>query len=388
MSAELLLDNSKEVFQLDKDVLSFRLDTEDLSEVISKKLQKSENDVKVKNITDDYIAFRTKTTKKAYYSVEPVHCVIPPKGEQIVKISFSAKEGERIKLHGHKFRFEGFVIPADEKDKNAKDIFNEYTQKGVPVVGNSQRTFVQFSDNNENEITSATVTSKKSSGNLLSLPTTHARTPSDISEYAVTDEVDSNQNNENKTTLMDKIQSTEDQKITLSDMLTGNSVGTIQEEKKEVVETIGVIEDVKEDKKEEINNNDEVNNKKEVNPGLTLSEKIVEQPQPETKLIEEEEKKVEQPQPETKLVEEEEKKVEQPQPETKLVEEEEKKVETKVKEEPAKKTNLEVKEQNVFENQKGKIKNKVYEEDIKNIPDVFIFASVFALMLIGYYLVK
>lgn len=354
MSAELLLDNSKEVFQLDKDVLSFRLDTEDLSEVISKKLQKSENDVKVKNITDDYIAFRTKTTKKAYYSVEPVHCVIPPKGEQIVKISFSAKEGERIKLHGHKFRFEGFVIPADEKDKNAKDIFNEYTQKGVPVVGNSQRTFVQFSDNNENEITSATVTSKKSSGNLLSLPTTHARTPSDISEYAVTDEVDSNQNNENKTTLMDKIQSNEDQKITLSDMLTGNSVGTIQEEKKEVVETIGVIEDVKEDKKEEINNNDEVNNKKEVNPGLTLSEKIVEQPQPETKLVEEEEKKVE----------------------------------TKVKEEPVKKTNLEVKEQNVFENQKGKIKNKVYEEDIKNIPDVFIFASVFALMLIGYYLVK
>lgn len=371
MSAELLLDNSKEVFQLDKDVLSFRLDTEDLSEVISKKLQKSENDVKVKNITDDYIAFRTKTTKKAYYSVEPVHCVIPPKGEQIVKISFSAKEGERIKLHGHKFRFEGFVIPADEKDKNAKDIFYEYTQKGVPVVGNSQRTFVQFSDNNENEITSATVTSKKSSGNLLSLPTTHARTPSDISEYAVTDEVDSNQNNENKTTLMDKIQSNEDQKITLSDMLTGNSVGIIQEEKKEVVETIGVIEDVKEDKKEEINNKEEVNNKKEVNPGLTLSEKIVEQPQPETKLVEKEEKKVEQPQPETKLVEE-----------------EEKKVETKVKEEPVKKTNLEVKEQNVFENQKGKIKNKVYEEDIKNIPDVFIFASVFALMLIGYYLVK
>jgi len=354
MSAELLLDNSKEVFQLDKDVLSFKLDTEDLSEVISKKLQKSENIVKVKNITDDYIAFRTKTTKKAYYSVEPVHCVIPPKGEQIVKISFSAKEGERIKLHGHKFRFEGFVIPADEKDKNAKDIFNEYTQKGAPVVGNSQRTFVQFSDNNENEITSATGASKKSSGNLLSLPTTHARTPSDISEYAVTDEVDSNQNNENKITLMDKIQSNEDQKPTLSDMLTGNSVGTIQEEKKEVVETIGVIEDVKEDKKEEINNNEEISNKKEVNPGLTLSEKIVEQPQPEIKLVEEKEKKVE----------------------------------TEIREESPKKNNLEVKEQNVFENQKGKIKNKVYEEDMKNVPDVFIFASVFALMLIGYYLVK
>lgn len=355
MSAELLLDNSKEVFQLDKDVLSFKLDTEDLSEVISKKLQKSENEVKVKNITDDYIAFRTKTTKKAYYLVDPVHCVIPPKGEQIVKISFSAKEGERIKIHGHKFRFEGFVIPEDEKDKNAKDIFNEYTQKGAPVVGNSQRTFVQFSDNNENEITSATVDGKQSSGNLLTLPNSaHARTPSDISEYAVTDEVDSNQNNENKTLLMDKIQSNEDQKTTLSDMLTGNSVGTIQEEKKEVVETKKEIEEVKEDKKEEINNNEVISNKKEVNEGLTLSEKIVEQPQPETKLVEEKENKIE----------------------------------TEVKEEPPKKPNLEVKEQNVFENQKSKIKNKIYEEDIKNVPDVFIFASVFALMLIGYYLVK
>ena len=318
MSAELLLDNSKEVFQLDKDVLSFKLDTEDLSEVISKKLQKSENEVKVKNITDDYIAFRTKTTKKAYYLVDPVHCVIPPKGEQIVKISFSAKEGERIKIHGHKFRFEGFVIPEAEKDKNAKDIFNEYTQKGT--LPNSA----------------------------------HARTPSDISEYAVTDEVDSNQNNENKTLLMDRIQSNEDQKTTLSDMLTGNSVGTIQEEKKEVIEAKKEIEEVKEDKKEEINNNEVISNKKEVNEGLTLSEKIVEQPQPETKLVEEKENKIE----------------------------------TEVKEEPPKKPNLEVKEQNVFENQKSKIKNKIYEEDIKNVPDVFIFASVFALMLIGYYLVK
>jgi hypothetical protein len=89
-----------------------------------------------------------------------------------------------------------------------------------------------------------------------------------------------------------------------------------------------------------------------------LSEKIVEQPQPETKLIEEKEK------------------------------EKEKIIETETREEPPKKANLEVKEQNVFESQKSKIKNKTYEEDIKNVPDAFIFASVFALMLIGYYLVK
>jgi len=355
MSAELLLDNSKEVFQLDKDVLSFKLDTEDLSEVISKIMQKSENEVKVTNLTDDYIAFRTKTTKKAYYSVEPVHCVIPPKGEQIVKISFSAKEGERIKIHGHKFKFEGFVISESEKDKDAKELFNEYTLSGEPVVGSSQRTFVQFSDNNENEITSKTVGNKESSGSLLSLPNSHARTPSDVSEYAVTDEVDSNKNNENKNLLNDKIQSNEDQKTTLSDMLTGNSTGAIQEEKKEViVESIENKDEVKEDKKEENNNNEVISNKKEVSDGLTLSEKIVEQPQPESKVVEGKEKKIE----------------------------------TEVKEAPSKKTNLEVKEQNVFENQTCNIKNTTYEQDIKNIPDAFIFGSVFILMLIGYYLVK
>ena len=347
MSSELLLDNSKEVFQLDKDVLSFKLDTEDLSEVISKKLQNSVNEVKVTNLTDNYIAFRTKTTKKTYYTVEPIHCVIPPKGEQIVKISFSAKEGERIKIHGHKFKFEGFVISEEEKSKDAKDLFNEYTQKGVSVVGNSQRTFVQFSDNNENEILSGTISNKQSSGSLLQLPNVHQRSPSDISEYAVTDEVDPNKNSENKTTLMDKIQSNEDQKTTLSDMLTGNSIEIVQEEKKEVVEPNEKKEEVKDDKKEEINNNEVISNKREVNEGLTLSEKIIEQPQIKTNLVEEKETEI-----------------------------------------PSKKTNLEVKEQNVFENQKNKIKNKTYEGDIKNVPDVFIFASVFILMLIGYYLVK
>ena len=368
MSAELLLDNSKEVFQLDKDVLSFKLDTEDLSEVISKKLQKSENQVKVTNLTDDYIAFRTKTTKKLYYSVDPVHCVIPPKGEQIVKISFSAKEGERIKTHGHKFKFEGFMISADEKDKDAKDIFNEYTQKGTPVVGNSQKTFVQFSDINENEITSVTSATKKNSGNLLQVPASHARTPSDISEYAVTDEVDSNKNNENKTLLMEQIQSNEDQKATLSDMLTGNSIGTIQEEKKE--------EEVKEDKKEEKNNNEVTNNNQEVMEGFTLSQKIVEQPQTEIRLAEENEKEKEK---EIKTEIKEEKKTE--------IKTE---IETEIKEEPPKKANLEVKEpeQNVFENQKYQIKNNTYEPDIKNVPDAVIFASVFVLMLVGYYLVK
>jgi uncharacterized membrane protein len=138
-------------------------------------------------------------------------------------------------------------------------------------------------------------------------------------------------------------------------MLTGNSTGAIQEEKKEViVESIENKDEVKEDKKEENNNNEVISNKKEVSDGLTLSEKIVEQPQPESKVVEGKEKKIE----------------------------------TEVKEAPSKKTNLEVKEQNVFEKQTCNIKNTTYEQDIKNIPDAFIFGSVFILMLIGYYLVK
>ena len=221
MSSELKIDNSKEVFKLDKEILSFNINLGNLSEQEPiKSSLKSENEIKITNLTDDYLAFRTKTTKKIYYNVQPIYCILPPKETKTIKITFFLKEGEIPKLSGHKFKFEGFVISESEKDKDAKDLFNDYLNKGESVVGNSQKTFVQF--------TNGEVVHDK---NHLQLPNpTHVRSGSDISEYVDIDE--NNENEEKKELLMDQIKSNEEQKTTLSDIVSGGT-SVISEIKKE-----------------------------------------------------------------------------------------------------------------------------------------------------------
>lgn len=243
MSSELILDNSKVIFKLDKEILSFKLNMDDLpKEEPTKTTITSNNKIKVTNLTEDYLAFRTKTTKRLYYNVNPIYCIIPPKELKEINIQFILKEGEIPKLSGHKFKFEGFVIQENEKDKEPKNLFIEYTQKGQPVVGNSQKTFVQFFDNNENEI------KYKKSGNLLQLPEiSHARGGSDLSEYH---EIENEKNENEKIPFqMEQIQSKEENKPTLSDIISGNTIENNNEGQKleEKIE-----ENIKE-KKEEIN---------------------------------------------------------------------------------------------------------------------------------------
>lgn len=225
MSSELILDNSKEIFELDKEILSFKLNKEDLpKEKPTKSTITSNNKIKITNLTEDYLAFRTKTTKRLYYVVNPTYCIIPPKELKEINIQFILKEGEIPKLSGHKFKFEGFVIQENEKDKEPKHLFIEYSQKGQPVVGNSQKTFVQFFDNNENEI------KYKKSGNLLQLPESHIRTGSDLSEYH---EIDNEKNENEKVPFqMEQTQSTEEHKPILSDIISGNKIENNNEEKK------------------------------------------------------------------------------------------------------------------------------------------------------------
>jgi preprotein translocase subunit SecG len=65
-------------------------------------------------------------------------------------------------------------------------MFREYSEKGESLVGNSQKTFVQFT--NENEIENSDI-KKTNSGNLLTLPNVkHKKSGSDISEYHEADE--------------------------------------------------------------------------------------------------------------------------------------------------------------------------------------------------------
>ena len=231
-SPDLVFDNSKEVFHLDKEVISFNLNIENISEEEPLKSElKSETELKITNLSDNYIVFRTKTTKKLYYSVTPTYCIIPPKEIQNIKISLWIKEGEIPKLHGHKFKFEAFSIDENEKDKEPKELISEYIQKGTPVTGNSQKTFVQF---NEGENSSE---KKEKNEKLLSLPKiSHIRSGSNLSDYQEIEEKKENES-ESKPLLSEQIKSNEEQKPSISEMITGGKIesGEIKNEVKEEI---------------------------------------------------------------------------------------------------------------------------------------------------------
>lgn len=251
-SPELVFDNSKEVFQLDRQTISFKLNIENISESEPLKLDlKSETEIKITNLTDNFLAFRVKTTKKLYYSVNPTYCVIPSKEIKSIKIIFLIKEGEIPKLHGHKFKFEAFIINENEKDKDPKDLFSEYIKKGAPVTGNSHKTFVQFSDEVENSSEN-----HKKSRNFLTLPkVSHIRSGSNLSDYQDLDEKNEN-DNEKKPLLSEQIKSNEEQKPVVSDIITNGKIesGEIKNEVKEEKENIK--------KKNNDNSNIENNNSK------------------------------------------------------------------------------------------------------------------------------
>ena len=247
MSSELNLDDTKELFTIDKEFLSFKLDVDNLFDDEPLKLPiVSETQIKVSNITDNFLAFRTKTTKALYYTVNPTYCIIAPKEIKIISISFLVKGGEKLQLRGHKFKFEAFIIQENEKDKEPKNLYNEYIQKEIPVIGCSEKTLVQFSDNNENikKISTKNVLSFNSNNKKIS----HTRIGSDF-EYAVTEEKKENNNNSNPL-LANKIQSNEDKKTTLSDMISETKKTEIKEKP------------IKNDKNNEISEKKEDDNKK------------------------------------------------------------------------------------------------------------------------------
>ena len=87
MSHELIMDISKELFKLDKDVLEFVISASMISKLSSVPTRAShlrplsELKLTITNLTSEYIAFRIKTTKKDYYAVEPTYNVLIPNGK-------------------------------------------------------------------------------------------------------------------------------------------------------------------------------------------------------------------------------------------------------------------------------------------------------------------
>ena len=159
MSHELIMDLSKEIFKLDKDILTFEIGPSIESKLSMSSLSHHSTDLKplseeelcVTNLTSDYLAFRTKTTKKEYYSVNPTYFILPPNGNQIIKFLFYNQSGKEVDPKGHKFRFEGFVILESEKDEDLKELFKNYIKSGKKVVGNVAKRYVKIIKENKKQ---------------------------------------------------------------------------------------------------------------------------------------------------------------------------------------------------------------------------------------------
>ena len=169
MTSELKIDQSEKLFIIEdeEETIQFEINnnslnanTEDTSSSTIKNLiLASQTTIKIRNLSNEYISFRVKTTKKKNYVVKPCYYILSPKEILNIKIMYYINPGESINSKGHKFKFEGFKIPNDEKKENPKKLFLDYITKGKNVKGTVIKKYASFieeqnmiNSNIENEI--------------------------------------------------------------------------------------------------------------------------------------------------------------------------------------------------------------------------------------------
>ena len=161
--SELNLDSSSQIIKSsNNNILIFKINT-NLLTGINKNINitsikshiTSITNIKIENLSHNYVALRVRTTKKFYYAVDPIYTIISPKSTKSIRIQYNSQPNEEITSIGHKFRFEGFII--DDKEKNTKNIlglFQQYIKSQKLVKGNIIKKNVIFVDENNKVITS------------------------------------------------------------------------------------------------------------------------------------------------------------------------------------------------------------------------------------------
>lgn len=157
MSAEILLDTSSPVITINQSSLLFKINQNYFQNQLKNSncsntlYPLSQTELLLTNITSSYIAYRSRITKKKYYSVEPSHLIIPPNSNITIKITFYHNFRNTFPPEGHKFRFEGIVIPNNMKKMDAWKIYEQFSKDKTEVKGNSIRKVAEFIfDNNYN----------------------------------------------------------------------------------------------------------------------------------------------------------------------------------------------------------------------------------------------
>ena len=151
------------IFQITPERLIFNLDTDNISE-LSSNASKISKDIQIKiiNVSNNFIAIKIKTTKKNNYIMSPSsEFLIAPKEEQEVNIRFKREENEKLKLKSHKVLFEGIEIKEEDKNLTVKELFNKYTKGENKVDIITKQLESEFFDNNGNSLLSMSNTISK-----------------------------------------------------------------------------------------------------------------------------------------------------------------------------------------------------------------------------------
>ena len=148
---DLLMKTSDPVIKLNKPLITFKINTNFFNLFPIKKINTnndlnpiSECDINVTNITTNYVAVRVRTTKKNNYTVEPTFCTLSPNSTIKITIYVYLIQNEKLSSRGHKFRFEGVIIPDKLLNKDTREIFTELTKKKIEVKGNSLKRVVEY----------------------------------------------------------------------------------------------------------------------------------------------------------------------------------------------------------------------------------------------------
>ena len=146
--SEIKSNEEPSLFIISPSELIFNLDTDNISELSSNTTKISkEIETLIINKSNDYIVIKISTTKKNNFITSPSsYLILSPKEEKKLNIRFKRDEGEKLKLKPYKFQFEGFIITLEEKDLNAKELFNKNIIKSNVIMAQTK-----FLDKNGNE---------------------------------------------------------------------------------------------------------------------------------------------------------------------------------------------------------------------------------------------
>ena len=173
MSSQLMIEQVENLYQIEDDNIKFKINRNYINNLLSSNLFQNVNlisssQIVVKNLSKEYVSVRAKTTKKQNYTVEPSYWILNPSEAKIINIYYYINKVEEINEKGNKFKFEGFVIKENEKDKNIKNIFADYIKSGTKVRGQVVKKNVKFIVDNNYEIPNKSIIQKRYSSSEIS----------------------------------------------------------------------------------------------------------------------------------------------------------------------------------------------------------------------------